>query len=66
MKNRLIGISYKNINMHYYKGSNWVYVGNRVFESKLSAKRHITKVLKHFNNCPEKTWQYYKGNFSYS
>ena len=59
--NRKVETVYKNIIIHSYKGSNFTYVGKRIFNSILAAKRHITKVLNHFDNCPEKTWQFYKG-----
>ena len=61
MENRKVQIVYKNIIIHGYKGSNWAYVGKRIFNSPLAAKRHITKALKHFNGCPEKTWRFYTG-----
>ena len=48
--NRKVETVYKNIIIHSYKGSNFAYVGNRIFNSTLGAKRHITKVLKHFKS----------------
>lgn len=61
MKNREFKTVYKNIIIHGYKGSNYAYVGKRIFNSVLSAKRHITKVMKHFNNNPELAWRFYIG-----
>ena len=61
MENRRVETVYKNIIIHGYKGSNWAYVGKRVFSSVLAAKRHITKVLKHFDNSPEQAWRFYTG-----
>lgn len=59
MSDRKVEIVYKNIIIHAYRGSNYVYIASRPFGSLLSAKRHITKVLKHFNNDKEKAWKYY-------
>ncbi len=56
---RKVETVYKNIIIHGYKGSNYAYVGNRIFNSILSAKRHITKVLNHFGNDKELAWKYY-------
>lgn len=58
-ENRKVETVYKNIIIHSYKGSNFAYVGKRIFNSTLSAKRHITKVLNHFDNDKEKAWRYY-------
>lgn len=66
MNDRYVETVYKNIIIYKYKGSNFCYVGKRIFKSELSAKRHITKVLKHFNNCIETTWLFYTGNFQYT
>ena len=49
MENRKIQITYKNTIIHGYKGSNYAYIGNRIFPSVISAKRHITKMIKHTN-----------------
>ena len=61
MIDRKIQTVYKNIIIHTYKGSNYAYVGNRIFSSVLSAKRHITKVLNNFNNDKELAWSFYTG-----
>lgn len=61
MTDRKVQTVYKNIIIHGYLGSNYAYVGKRIFNSVLSAKRHITKVLKHFNGNPELTWRFYIG-----
>lgn len=61
MTDRKIAILYKNIIIHVYKNSNYAYVGKRVFNSLLGAKRHITKVLSHFNNDKEATYKFYLG-----
>lgn len=60
-EDRKVQTVYKNIIIHGYKGSNWAYVGKRIFNSVLSAKRHITKTLKHFDNNPEQAWRFYIG-----
>ncbi len=57
--NRKVETVYKNIIIHSYRGSNFAYIGNRIFNSTLSAKRHITKVLNHFDNDKELAWQFY-------
>ena len=62
MENRKVETIYKDIIIHTYKGSNWIYVGNRIFNSLIEAKRHITKVLNHFNNDKESTRRYYTNN----
>lgn len=56
---RKVTTVYKNIIIHGYRGSNWAYVGNRIFGSVLSAKRHITKVVNHFDGNRELAWRYY-------
>lgn len=61
MENRRVEITYKNITIHGYKGSNWAYIGKRVFGSLTAAKRHITKVSKHFDNDIKKVKEFYKG-----
>ena len=61
MTDRKVETVYKNIIIHSYEGSNFAYVGNRIFNSVLSAKRHITKVLNHFDNDKELTWQFYNN-----
>lgn len=52
-------IVYKNIIIETYKGSNYAYIGNRVFNNLLSAKRHITKTLGYFDNDTDKVLIYY-------
>jgi uncharacterized protein with HEPN domain len=61
MKDRYVETVYKNIIIHSYKGSNYAYVGNMIFKSVLSAKRHITKTLNKFNHSPELAWRFYIG-----
>lgn len=61
MPNRQVETVYKNIIIHSYLGSNYVYVGKRIFNSILSAKRHITKILNFFDNDKEKTWRFYNN-----
>ena len=43
MNERYFEIEYKGTTIHGYKGSNWVYIDDRPFESLLSAKRWINK-----------------------
>lgn len=61
MSNRKLEINYKNLVIEAYKGSNFVYVGKRVFDGVISAKRHITKVLKYFDNDIKKVKNFYNG-----
>lgn len=43
MENREITIVYKGVEIKYTQGSNWAYVGNRIFPSVLAAKQVITR-----------------------
>lgn len=43
MDSRKVEIIYKGILIEIYKGSNYAYIGTRIFNSVLSAKRFITK-----------------------
>lgn len=52
-------IVYKNIIIVTYQGSNFAYIGDKIFNSLLSAKRNITKVLNHFDNDKEQAHRYY-------
>lgn len=59
MNGRKIESNYKGITVTSYKGSNYHYIGNRPFQSSLSVKRHITKVLRHFDGCVKKAREFY-------
>lgn len=59
MENKRVEITYKNITIHGYKSSNWAYINKRVFGSVIAAKRHITKVIKYFDNDIEKVKEFY-------
>lgn len=43
MEERKYTVTYKNVEIVGYKGSNWVYINNRPFSSMRSAKIWITK-----------------------
>lgn len=36
-------IVYKGISIEYVSGTNWAYIGNRIFKSVLGAKQAITR-----------------------
>lgn len=58
---RKVEIVYKKVTIRTYKGSNYAYIGKRIFTSVLSAKRHITKALKHFDGDIDLTCRFYMG-----
>ena len=41
---RRFEVVYKGVTVQGYKGSNYAYIGTRIFNSLLSAKRYITKI----------------------
>lgn len=61
MNNRMITTEYKGITLVAFRGSNWIYVGDRIFKSHLAAKRHITKMLSYFNGDLNQTKSFYRN-----
>lgn len=59
MSDRSVYILYKNIRIQVYLGSNWTYIGNRIFNGLLAAKRDITKKLAYYGNDTDKVMQHY-------
>ena len=47
MNERYFEIEYKGTMIHGYKGSNWVYISDRPFESLHKAKTWITRKIKY-------------------
>ena len=47
MNERYFEIEYKGTTIHGYKGSNWVYINDRPFESLHKAKIWITRKIKY-------------------